>query len=196
MCEFVLSSTRLLVLMWFKEFYPRCNCKCVLLCSNDWKSYEVYMNNNWNIITFDISHYSLDNSQESSVFSSRDDSIPTICIIVAIKSKFVLWMIYTTCIRTIHDFLNFQINRLNVHVSGIFIFKNFIYRYLFGKRLTICFIVKNWKNGKRISRILVSRFCVIKCCSSNIYTILRYISVLGFSTIIYSENTREDSVTN
>lgn len=148
------------------------------------------------IQTFDISRYSLDNSQESSVFSSRGVSISTICIIVAMKCKFVLWMIYNHSHTKFHDFLNFQINRLNVHVSGIFIFKNFIYRYLFGKRLTTCFIVKNWKNGKRISRILISRFCVIKCCSSNIYAILRYISVLGFSTIIYSENTREDSVTN
>ena len=48
------------------------------------------MNNNLNIITFDISHYSLDNSQEGSVFSSRGDSISIICIIVAMKSKFVL----------------------------------------------------------------------------------------------------------
>ena len=42
-----------------------------------------------------------------------------------------------------HDFLNFQLNRLNVHVSGIFIFKNFMYRYLFAKRLTTCSIVKH-----------------------------------------------------
>lgn len=163
MCEFVPSSTRLLVLMWFKERYPRCNCKCVLLCSNNWKSYEVYTSNNLNTITFDISRYSLDNSQESSVFSSRGDPISTICIIVAMKSKFVVWNDLYHLHTKFRDFLNFHTNRLNVHVSGIFILKNFIHGYLFGKRLTTRFIVKSWKNGKRIGRIRWFSYITILC---------------------------------